>query len=332
MTAGPGATTASVWAQEVKIVGNPVRQLLVPESGLEVREDTGGLYVAGVYGRWPALRGADAAPGAPLTARIPVVAGTRARVTWSGSRDLLDPASVTDSYTAAIGFRAPGEPGSLRRPQLGALHSALGYWTSGLADPGIIVMPTGTGKTETMLALLVAARLGRLLVIVPTTALRSQVAAKFETLGVLQGLGVVGPSALRPVAGRLEQLFRCGRRRTVRGRLQCRRRHPGGRGRVCTRGAGCLLLAFHASDGRRSAPRPGSHLGAHHRRVLAAAGAAVHRDALPGRRAIAAGPPDLPLPAPSRRRRSPAPAGSRFSPLFSSDSKHVRYMVPVRDS
>jgi superfamily II DNA or RNA helicase len=106
--------------------------------------------------------------------------------------------------TRSGSFRAPGEPDSLRRPQLGALHSALGYWTSGLADPGIIVMPTGTGKTETMLALLVAARLGRLLVIVATTALRSQIAAKFETLGVLQQLGVVGPSALRPVVGRLE--------------------------------------------------------------------------------------------------------------------------------
>ena len=204
MTGGPDATTANVWAHEVKVAGNPIRQLLVPESGLNLAEDTGGSQVVSVYGRWPALRGADAEPGAPLTARVPVLAGGRARVTWSGSRDLLDPVSVTDSYAGAIGFRAPGEPGSLRRPQLGALHSALGYWTSGLADPAIIIMPTGTGKTETMLALLVAARLGRLLVIVPTTALRSQIAAKFETLGVLQGLGVVGPSALRPVVGRLE--------------------------------------------------------------------------------------------------------------------------------
>jgi superfamily II DNA or RNA helicase len=84
------------------------------------------------------------------------------------------------------------------------LHSALGYWTSGLADPGVIIMPTGTGKTETMVALLVAARLGRLLVIVPTTALRNQIARKFETLGVLQQIGVIHSSALRPVVGRLE--------------------------------------------------------------------------------------------------------------------------------
>ena len=207
MTAEPAATTANVWAHEVKVAGNPIRQLLVPESDLDIIDDAGDLHVASAYGRWPALLGVDAAPDATLTARLPVLAGSRARVTWSGSRDLLAPVSVADSYADVIGFRAPGEPGSLRRPQLGALHSALGYWTSGLADPVIIVMPTGTGKTETMLALLVAARLGRLLVVVPTTALRNQIAGKFETLGVLQRLGVIDSSALRPVVGRLEHGF-----------------------------------------------------------------------------------------------------------------------------
>ena len=204
MTVGPTVITANVWAHEVKVAGNPIRQLLVPESDLDIVEGVGGLQVASACGRWPALRGTDAPPDAPLTARVPVLARNRARVAWSGSRDLLDPLCVAGSYTGVIGFRTPGEPGSLRRPQLGALHSALGYWTSGLGDPGVIVMPTGTGKTETMVALLVAARLGRLLVIVPTTALRNQIAAKFETLGVLQRLGVIDSSALRPVVGRLE--------------------------------------------------------------------------------------------------------------------------------
>jgi Type III restriction enzyme, res subunit/Helicase conserved C-terminal domain len=68
-------------------------------------------------------------------------------------------------------------------------------------------MPTGTGKTETMLALLIAARIPRLLVLVPSDALRSQVASKFETLGVLQELGIVSSGALRPVVGRVEHRF-----------------------------------------------------------------------------------------------------------------------------
>jgi Type III restriction enzyme, res subunit len=63
---------------------------------------------------------------------------------------------------------------------------ALGYWTTKRMTPATVVMPTGTGKTETMLALLVAARPDRLLVLVPSDSLREQVAAKSGTLGVLQ--------------------------------------------------------------------------------------------------------------------------------------------------
>lgn len=196
--------TAPVWAREIKITGNPIRQLLVPAADLEIVEGADGYSVTNAYGRWPALRGAEVAATAALTARLPTLGPSPQRVTWSGSRDLMDPALVVDSYSDAIGFRTPGEKGSLRRPQLGALHSALGYWTSGLADPGVIVMPTGTGKTETMLALLVAARLSRLLVIVPTAALRHQIAGKFETLGILQRFEIVAATACRPVVGRLE--------------------------------------------------------------------------------------------------------------------------------
>jgi hypothetical protein len=69
-------------------------------------------------------------------------------------------------------------------------------------------MPTGTGKTETMLALLVAGRPERLLVLVPSDALREQIASKFETLGILQELGIVRHTALRPVVGRVGHAFR----------------------------------------------------------------------------------------------------------------------------
>lgn len=68
-------------------------------------------------------------------------------------------------------------------------------------------MPSGTGKTETMLALLVAARPKRVLVVVPSDALRTQVANKFESLGVLQELGIVSNSALRPVVGQIQHGF-----------------------------------------------------------------------------------------------------------------------------
>ncbi|MGU7816671.1 DEAD/DEAH box helicase [Burkholderia sp. AW49-1] len=93
----------------------------------------------------------------------------------------------------------------LRLPQEGALHAIHAHWSTsdGVAS---IVMPTGTGKTEVMLATLVSASCTRLLVVVPTDALRSQVADKFLTLGVLKlpNSRVLASSAQYPVVGILE--------------------------------------------------------------------------------------------------------------------------------
>lgn len=95
----------------------------------------------------------------------------------------------------------------LRPPQIGALHAVLAHWKVTDA-PATIVMPTGTGKTETMLAVLVHERLPRLLVVVPTATLRNQLANKFLALGVLRSFGVIGSEALYPVVGTLEHRFR----------------------------------------------------------------------------------------------------------------------------
>lgn len=71
-------------------------------------------------------------------------------------------------------------------------------------------MPTGTGKTETMLSALVSKRLSKLLVVVPTDALRTQISRKFLTLGILKnlkdpvrGLKVVSDDALFSIVGTL---------------------------------------------------------------------------------------------------------------------------------
>jgi superfamily II DNA or RNA helicase len=54
-----------------------------------------------------------------------------------------------------------------------------------------------------MLALLVAEQIDRLLVMVPTDALRKQIADKFLSLGLLRSLGVIGPSVDLPVVAML---------------------------------------------------------------------------------------------------------------------------------
>lgn len=92
----------------------------------------------------------------------------------------------------------------LRPPQKGALHAVAAHWSVS-AKPGVVVMPTGTGKTEVMLACMLMRQPVRLLVLVPSDALRRQTYVKFCHLGLLYELGAIPASALRPVVGRLEQ-------------------------------------------------------------------------------------------------------------------------------
>lgn len=93
----------------------------------------------------------------------------------------------------------PGDEG-LRPPQLGALHAIGAHW-SVFRTPATIVMPTGTGKTETMLGALAAYVRGPMLVVVPSEILRSQTARKFLTFGHLRWLGVLPDNVPNPIVG-----------------------------------------------------------------------------------------------------------------------------------
>jgi superfamily II DNA or RNA helicase len=95
----------------------------------------------------------------------------------------------------------------LRAPQIGALHAIHAHWAVS-NEPATIVMPTGTGKTETMLSILLSASCPKLLVIVPTDALRTQIADKFITLGILKlpNVSVLLPSAKFPIVCKLEHI------------------------------------------------------------------------------------------------------------------------------
>lgn len=89
----------------------------------------------------------------------------------------------------------------LRPPQIGGLHAVGAHWSL-YKQPATIVMPTGTGKTETMIAALVAyMSTGTMLVVVPSKILRDQTAAKFFTLGLLGGLGNLKKGVKNPIVG-----------------------------------------------------------------------------------------------------------------------------------
>lgn len=92
----------------------------------------------------------------------------------------------------------------LRPPQIGALHAIAAHFAVGQDfEPATIVLPTGTGKTETMLALLVYRRPNRALVIAPNSALRSQITEKFLSLGVLPDVGVLPTDTIGPTVAKL---------------------------------------------------------------------------------------------------------------------------------
>lgn len=114
------------------------------------------------------------------------------RQSWRGAFRYVD----EDPVNGVIG---------LRLPQVGALHAIHAHWSTN-DEVATIVMPTGTGKTETMLATLVSTVCERVLVIVPTDALRSQIAEKFLSLGVLKvpNCQLLSSTALRPIVGSLK--------------------------------------------------------------------------------------------------------------------------------
>ena len=105
--------------------------------------------------------------------------------------------SWKDQFRFLEGDDVNGVPG-LRRPQIGAVHAIAAYLSVRAEQPATVVMPTGTGKTEAMLGALVCCQCPRVLVLVPSDALRTQMFGKFVGLGCLPDIGVVPGMVTRP--------------------------------------------------------------------------------------------------------------------------------------
>lgn len=88
---------------------------------------------------------------------------------------------------------------SLRQPQVSALYSILSHLTGHERKDVTVVMPTGTGKTETMLASICGLPVDKALVVVPTDSLREQTFNKFVGLGKLRELNAIHDETLNPV-------------------------------------------------------------------------------------------------------------------------------------
>ena len=135
----------------------------------------------------------------PITRRAEIPGGPSAlapsvRESWRGQFFDIEERIVGDQVVHG-----------LRPPQIGGLYAAIVHWTT-TTEPATIAMPTGTGKTETMLALLARERSRNSSLSSPTDPLRDQVARKFQTFGVLREFGIVGPAAQFPVVGTLKKI------------------------------------------------------------------------------------------------------------------------------
>lgn len=129
---------------------------------------------------------------------------------FTESDNFSNPTDVIDSWEEVLTLRCENteeEILGLRKPQLGGIYASLSYWTYS-DNMATVVMPTGTGKTETMLSLLILEKCTKLLVIVPTDSLRDQIAGKFISLGILKkDIKILKETALHPVVGILKSKF-----------------------------------------------------------------------------------------------------------------------------
>lgn len=212
---------------EVKHRAGFISQLIVPERDVEgewtrfvLPSVTGYMLVTAdreVIYAFPKPPKSDQVPtdGTVLVGPLPDSAADH--INLKASRWMVHPAvggsnigttKARESWLKGFRYVCDDEAGEgcigLRRPQMGALHAIHAHWSTS-KDVATVVMPTGTGKTETMLATLVSARCKRVLVLVPTDALRTQIAQKFFTLGILKDprATLLQPSVVRPVVGML---------------------------------------------------------------------------------------------------------------------------------
>ncbi|MBK8294071.1 MAG: DEAD/DEAH box helicase family protein [Solirubrobacterales bacterium] len=211
------ATLPARWSKRLIVDGNQARQLRVQAVDATIKHLNGGWIAEVDPGDQHELRARGDYRAGESGLEIPrsKLDDLPAEVQetdfyWAGSPEPSAPGEVLESLDGQFSFREEDPDANvtgLRVPQAGALHAIIAHWSTGSTEPATVVLPTGTGKTETMIASFAHDGSMRVLVLVPTTALRIQIAEAFEKYGVLANTGVVGEGAEFPVVGRIEHAF-----------------------------------------------------------------------------------------------------------------------------
>lgn len=202
-----------IYAKDYVIDGNSARQLIYSQASYEIEVRNGTQYARTVNGVYELVNPNATAGDNNLAIQLQSTYRPNERPDLQSPQfinlqNLDDASAVLASLENKFTYKeSTTTQDGLRAPQIGALHSVMGYWTTADKSPVTVVMPTGTGKTETMLSLFAAHRPKRLLILVPTDALRKQIGDKFQNYGILKSLGVIDGSVKNPVVGRVEHGF-----------------------------------------------------------------------------------------------------------------------------
>ena len=114
---------------------------------------------------------------------------------WVSASDVLS--SWTENHFIYPESNSEAETG-FRTAQLGAIFAIKAHWSVS-TSPATIVMPTGTGKTEVMIATVISERCRKTCVIVPSSLLRKQTFNRFCSLGKLREIGAVNSDHENPI-------------------------------------------------------------------------------------------------------------------------------------
>ena len=217
----------TVWNNEVKVDGNKVERLLYPEIRAEVdiaSTDTAGVLIAttnvgaylkrfllvksnkcdvSAYADLPVLKVKKSADFNSISSNTPL--------SWLRSpayfTQEITTADIAKSWINKFSFKEEDQElqiHGLRTPQVGALHAISAEFSKSNIEPSTVVLPTGTGKTETMLSTAIYHRCRKVLVLVPSNSLRDQIGEKFKTLGCLKELGVIEKDTLYPAVTKIK--------------------------------------------------------------------------------------------------------------------------------
>ncbi len=224
-------TLPDVWNPEIKVEGNKAERLLYPsqyaEFYLDTTDNAGVLIITPIeqtysgrvllvksnrcdvssYPDLPVLKVKRANDFNSISSSTQLV-WLRSPASFAPN---ISPITVANSWMNKFSFKEENRDfniDGLRKPQIGALHAISAEFSRSKVEPCTVVLPTGTGKTETMMSTIIYHRCPKVLVLVPSNSLRDQIGGKFKTLGCLKELGVIDEGTLYPAVTKIEKGIR----------------------------------------------------------------------------------------------------------------------------